>query len=205
MSKTRIKELRLKAHYTQQQLADFLVVDKSRISKWENDVTYPSHDLIEKLAKFFNVSVDYLLRYSEVPYRNNLPTATVKIPLLGEIAAGIPTEAIENIEEFVYISEDMAKNGTFFALRVKGSSMEPRIYEGDIAIIRSQSSVNNGEIGAIKVNGDDVTLKKVEFVPGGIKLTGFNPSFTPLFFTSAECSKMPLIILGKLVEVRSTF
>ena len=151
--KTRIKELRLKHGYTQKQMADYLIVDKSRISKWENDITYPSHDLIEKLANLFNVSVDYLLGYSENPNRDTLPTATVKIPLLGNIAAGQPIEAIENVEDYVYISEDMSRHGTYFALKVKGNSMEPRIYEGDIAIIRHQSTVNSGEIAAVKVNG----------------------------------------------------
>ncbi len=203
--KTRIKELRLKHGYTQKQMADYLIVDKSRISKWENDITYPSHDLIEKLANLFNVSVDYLLGYSENPNRDTLPTATVKIPLLGNIAAGQPIEAIENVEDYVYISEDMARRGTYFALKVKGNSMEPRIYEGDIAIIRHQSTVNGGEIAAVKVNGDDVTLKKVEFVKDGVKLIGLNPSFTPLFYTTAECVQKPLTILGKLVEIRSAF
>lgn len=203
--KTRIKELRLKHGYTQKQMADYLIVDKSRISKWENDITYPSHDLIEKLANLFNVSVDYLLGYSENSNRDTLPTATVKIPLLGNIAAGQPIEAIENVEDYVYISEDMSRHGTYFALKVKGNSMEPRIYENDIAIIRHQGSVNSGEIAAVKVNGDDVTLKKVEYVKDGVKLIGLNPSFTPLFYTTAECVQKPLTILGKLVEVRSAF
>ena len=149
--------------------------------------------------------MDYLLGRTDNPTPDTLPTATVKIPLLGNIAAGQPIEAIENVEDYVYISEDMSRHGTYFALKVKGNSMEPRIYEGDIAIIRHQGSVNSGEIAAVKVNGDDVTLKKVEFVKDGVKLIGLNPSFTPLFYTTAECVQKPLTVLGKLVEVRSTF
>lgn len=201
----KIRELRKQKGVTQQQLADILCVEKTNISKWEAGVYEPGKAVLSKMAEYFNVSVDYLLGRTNNPTPDTLPTATVKIPLLGNIAAGQPVEAIENVEDYVYISEDMARRGTYFALKVKGNSMEPRIYEGDIAIIRHQAMVNNGEIAAVKVNGDDVTLKKVEYVKDGVKLIGLNPSFTPLFYTTAECVQKPLSILGKLVEIRSAF
>lgn len=201
----RIKELRKQKGLTQMQLADELNVEFSNVSKWELGKNDPSKELIAKMAKLFNVSIEYLLGISDTTTPDTLPTATVKIPLLGNIAAGQPIEAVENVEDYVYISEDMARRGTYFALKVKGNSMEPRIYEGDIAIIRHQAMVNNGEIAAVKVNGDDVTLKKVEYVKDGVKLIGLNPSFTPLFYTTAECVQKPLTVLGKLVEVRSSF
>lgn len=201
----KIRELRKQKGLTQTQLADELNVEFSNVSKWELGKNDPSKELIAKMAKLFNVSIEYLLGISDNPTPDTLPTATVKIPLLGNIAAGQPIEAVENVEDYVYISEDMSRHGTYFALKVKGNSMEPRIYEGDIAIIRHQGSVNSGEIAAVKVNGDDVTLKKVEYVKDGVKLIGLNPSFTPLFYTTAECVQKPLSILGKLVEIRSTF
>lgn len=200
-----IRNLRKQKGLTQTQLADELNVEFSNVSKWELGKNDPSKELIAKMAKLFNVSIEYLLGITDNPTPDTLPTATVKIPLLGNIAAGQPIEAIENVEDYVYISEDMARRGTYFALKVKGNSMEPRIYEGDIAIIRHQAMVNNGEIAAVKVNGDDVTLKKVEYVKDGVKLIGLNPSFTPLFYTTAECVQKPLTVLGKLVEVRSAF
>ena len=200
-----IRNLRKQKGLTQTQLADELNVEFSNVSKWELGKNDPSKELIAKMAKLFNVSIEYLLGITDNPTPDTLPTATVKIPLLGNIAAGQPIEAIENVEDYVYISEDMSRHGTYFALKVKGNSMEPRIYEGDIAIIRHQAMVNNGEIAAVKVNGDDVTLKKVEYVKDGVKLIGLNPSFTPLFYTTAECVQKPLTVLGKLVEVRSSF
>ena len=181
-----IRNLRKQKGLTQTQLADELNVEFSNVSKWELGKNDPSKELIAKMAKLFNVSIEYLLGITDNPTPDTLPTATVKIPLLGNIAAGQPIEAIENVEDYVYISEDMARRGTYFALKVKGNSMEPRIYEGDIAIIRHQAMVNNGEIAAVKVNGDDVTLKKVEYVKDGVKLIGLNPSFTPLFYTTAD-------------------
>lgn len=193
----RLKELRKESGLTQQKLADILFVDRTSVVKWETAMNLANNEVLRRMCNLFNCSMDYLLgmtdeRTSENPNRDTLPTATVKIPLLGNIAAGQPIEAIENVEDYVYISEDMARRGTYFALKVKGNSMEPRIYEGDIAIIRHQGSVNSGEIAAVKVNGDDVTLKKVEYVKDGVKLIGLNPSFTPLFYTTAECVQKPL-------------
>lgn len=199
------KRLRKEKGLTQVELAKILHVNQSTPSKWEKNIAIPDPVMLKQLSSFYGVSVDYLLGRTDNPTPDTLPTATVKIPLLGNIAAGQPIEAIENVEDYVYISEDMSRHGTYFALKVKGNSMEPRIYEGDIAIIRHQAMVNNGEIAAVKVNGDDVTLKKVEYVKDGVKLIGLNPSFTPLFYTTAECVQKPLTILGKLVEVRSTF
>lgn len=199
------RKLRKEKGLTQVELSKILHVNQTTTSKWELDLAIPDPVMLKQLSSFYGVSVDYLLGRTDNPTPDTLPTATVKIPLLGNIAAGQPIEAIENVEDYVYISEDMSRHGTYFALKVKGNSMEPRIYEGDIAIIRHQGSVNSGEIAAVKVNGDDVTLKKVEFVKDGVKLIGLNPSFTPLFYTTAECVQKPLSILGKLVEVRSTF
>lgn len=199
------RRLRKAKGLTQMQLAKILHVNQTTVSHWEIEQSIPDPVMLKQLSSFYGVSVDYLLGRTDNPTPDTLPTATVKIPLLGNIAAGQPIEAIENVEDYVYISEDMARHGTYFALKVKGNSMEPRIYEGDIAIIRHQAMVNNGEIAAVKVNGDDVTLKKVEYVKDGVKLIGLNPSFTPLFYTTAECVQKPLSILGKLVEIRSAF
>lgn len=183
------KRLRKEKGLTQVELAKILHVNQSTPSKWEKNIAIPDPVMLKQLSNFYGVSVDYLLGRTDNPTPDTLPTATVKIPLLGNIAAGQPIEAVENVEDYVYISEDMARHGTYFALKVKGNSMEPRIYEGDIAIIRHQGSVNSGEIAAVKVNGDDVTLKKVEYVKDGVKLIGLNPSFTPLFYRPPSVCK----------------
>ncbi|MEI6580230.1 MAG: S24 family peptidase [Eubacteriales bacterium] len=82
-----------------------------------------------------------------------------QIPLVGTIAAGMPMFAAENIEE--YITCDMKARGEYFALRVKGDSMNAaRINDGDIVIIRIQPIVENGEIAAVRVDGDTAALKR---------------------------------------------
>lgn len=145
------RKLRKEKGLTQVELSKILHVNQTTTSKWELDLAIPDPVMLKQLSSFYGVSVDYLLGRTDNPTPDTLPTATVKIPLLGNIAAGQPIEAIENVEDYVYISEDMSRHGTYFALKVKGNSMEPRIYEGDIAIIRHQGSVNSGEIAAVKV------------------------------------------------------
>lgn len=126
----------------------------------------------------------------------------VKIPVYGEIAAGIPIEAIEDIIDFEEITPEMAATGEYIALKVKGDSMAPRILEGDVVIIRRQETIENNEIAAVMVNGDSATLKKIKYAENGLWLMGYNPSFQPIFYSKQECANLPVRILGKMVEFR---
>ena len=89
------------------------------------------------------------------------PACGVRIPVLGRVVAGIPLEAITDIIDYEEIPAQMAKSGTYFALQVKGRSMEPTLHEGDVVIVRQQPEVENGEIAIVLVNGNDATVKEV--------------------------------------------
>ena len=104
------------------------------------------------MADFFNVSVDYLLGRDNT---SSLPQSTggTWVPVLGRVAAGIPIEAIEDVEDYEEISPDMAKTGEFFALKIQGDSMEPKISNGDVVIVRQQPDCDNGDIAVVLVNG----------------------------------------------------
>lgn len=82
----------------------------------------------------------------------------ITINVLGRVAAGVPIEAIEDIIDTEEITEDIAKTGEFFSLQIHGDSMEPRMYEGNVVIVRQQDDAESGDIVIAMVNGKVVEL-----------------------------------------------
>lgn len=197
----RLKEARKSAGYTQLKVAKVLGVSRSAISMWETTPTEPDNETLSRLADLFHVSVDYLLgREGDLPRRRG-----VRIPVLGDVAAGIPIEAVEDILDYEEIDEDLALTGEFFGLRIKGRSMEPRIMEGDVVIVRQQETAETGDTVVVSVNGDLATVKRIKIGPAGITLIPSNPSFDPMFYTAEEVEQLPVRIIGKVVELRAKF
>ena len=211
----KIKLLRDRLGLTQTALAQELneqfnlKIDRVMISKWETGFQIPVMNTIVCLSKFFDVSIDYLNGIKEEDLLGETPTVPkkkgIKIPVLGRVQAGVPIEAIEDILDYEEITEEMAKTGEFFALSVKGDSMEPRICEGDVVVVRRQGHINSGDIAIVLVNGDDATIKKVKIHASGISLIPFNATYPPAFYTSLEVDDLPVVILGKVVELRGKF
>lgn len=134
------------------------------------------------------------------------PACGVRIPVLGRVVAGIPIEAITDIIDYEEIPAQMAKSGTYFALQVKGRSMEPTLHEGDVVIVRQQPEVENGEIAIVLVNGNDATVKEVKEGPDGLTLIGHNVGvYSPHFYTREQIQDLPIRIIGKVVELRRKF
>ena len=153
------------------------------------------------IADALNVSPEWLGFGAE----RKTQTQAVKIPVLGFVRAGIPMNAIENIIDYEEISEEVARSGEFFALKIKGDSMEPKISEGDVVIIRKQSTVENGEVAVVLINGNDATIKKFHKTDVGIKLISTNPQYDPFFFSPHEVESLPVEVIGKVVELRAKF
>lgn len=170
------------------------------------DSSVPRRATLQKLADYLGVSVDDLLGRNEDTEEEEPPKQTgVRIPVLGRVAAGIPIEAIQDIDDWEEIPKKMAAGGTYYALRIHGRSMEPRMREGDIVIVRQQEQVDNGEIAVVIVNGFEATCKKVEFFDGGIRLVSLNEEYAPMTFTFDEVNRLPVHIIGKVVELRAKF
>lgn len=129
----------------------------------------------------------------------------VTINVLGRVAAGIPIEAIENIIDTEEITEELAKTGDFFGLQIHGDSMEPKISEGDIVIVRKQEDAENGQVIIATVNGTDATCKRLRKYRDGIELISNNPSYEPMFFSNEEIESKPVKIIGRVVELRAKF
>lgn len=199
----RVKELRKKSGYSQQKLAKILNVHQTAISQWETERTSPDIDIASKMAALFGVSLDYLLGREEQDFMtvdNIFPMKTKKVPLLGDIACGVPIWAEEQRGEFVSVSDDIDAD---FCLRAKGDSMTgARIYDGDIVFIRRQPTVDNGEIAAVIID-NEATLKRVYFYRDKNKLVlnPENPAYEPLVYIGSELEEIR--ILGKAVAFQS--
>ena len=113
-----IRLLRKEANMTQQELASKLFVSQQAVGKWERGEATPNPETIVAMSRIFGVSADTLLGESAPP----LSTGGTWVPVLGDVAAGIPSEAVENIVDYEEIDTAMASNGKYYGLRIKGSS-----------------------------------------------------------------------------------
>jgi repressor LexA len=124
------------------------------------------------------------------------------IPLVGAIAAGDPLEAIERREEDLAISPALFGCDNCFGLHVVGDSMiEAHIMDGDVAIIRPQQMVENGEIAAVAVQGlmTEATLKIVRRYRQTLTLEPANAAYEPMVFKGARRGLVSII--GKYVGI----
>ena len=130
--------------------------------------------------------------------KNDRPTA--KVPLLGRVTAGQPILAVEEIEEYIPVPEDLKKGRELFALRVMGESMiNAGIFDGDIIVVNRTPSASNGEIVVAMVPDEasgemSATVKRFYKEDGHIRLQPENDAFEPIIVDEA-------ILLGKVVTL----
>lgn len=190
------------------------------VAKWK--IFDPTVQNIQKVADVLGVSVAWLTGESDfrseqdaliqkwndqmsagLPDEVRRIEAGIRIPVLGSVPCGIPTDAIEflDTEEWEEISEKMSRSGRFFGLKVKGDSMIPRIMEGDVVIVKLQPDAESGDIVIARVNGDEACCKRLIKQEDGIVLQSFNPCYAPMYFSKDK----PVEIIGKVVENRQKF
>lgn len=198
----RIKKRRKEMGLSAEMVAEKLGVSPATIYRYEKkDIKKFPTDILEPLAKVLRTTPSYLLGLNETDTNTNKHL----IPVLGTVRAGIPVEAVQNIIDYEEISEDMARQGEFFALRIKGDSMQPRICEGDVVIVRKQPDVDSGDVAIVLVNEEEATIKKVQKFGGGINLIPNNPFYDVRTYTNEQIESLPVQILGKVVELRGKF
>lgn len=185
---------------TQVDLINDLGFNKSAVSTWCNGTRLPRMDKVDALAKYFGIR-----RSDLIEDKSESKIKPTTIPVLGSVPAGIPIEAIQDIIDYEEIDAATAAKGEYFALQVKDSSMEPRICEGDIVIVRKQDDVESGEIAIVMVNGDNATIKRLLKYEDGIRLMPTNPAYEPLYFTNDEILEKPVKVIGKVIENRQKY
>lgn len=172
-------------------------IPEETFSNWKKGKYEPKNEKLNKIADYFDVSVDYLINGNEAE------EIKFKIPVLGVVPCGTPIEAIEEIIEYIDVVPSMAKE--HFGLIAKGDSMYPFICEGDILIVKKTSDVKSGKISIVKVNGDDATCKKIKITEDGISLIPLNNDYDVAFYTPKQVKSLPVMIIGEVVEIRRRF
>lgn len=179
------------------ELARRVGTDRSTITRYYKGTRKISMEELPKFAEVLEVDVIELLFGSEIKNISTISEEKIAIPVLGKIACGEPILAKENIESYIYKPVDNLPSGEIFALQAKGDSMEPTIPDGAIVLLRAQPEVENGQIAAVLVNGDEeATLKRIRKENGFIWLVPDNPKHELKQITE----DYPARIIGKAIS-----
>ncbi len=191
-----LKRLREAAELSQSGLASILGVKQSTVAMWETGKNKPGYEMLVRISEFFGIGIDEL--------RGKLDSVS-RVPILGSVAAGPPRTAVQDVIGYEEVSREMLSTGEFFALQIRGDSMEPRMREGDTVIVRRQTYVENGEIAIVLVGEEEANCKRFYRYPEGISLVSLNPQYPPIFFSEKDLAETKIEILGRVCELRARF
>lgn len=191
-----LRRLRMERGLSQEDVARRLGTSRQVISRYESGARMPKLSTVTALAAALDAPLGALTGEAEV---FGLPGVERpkwrRVPLLGDIACGEPILAEENVEGYVEVDASVRCD---FTLRCRGDSMEPRLRDGDIVMIRIQPDVLDGQIAAVLIGGE-ATLKHVYHLPGraGLRLMPENPAHAPIFVTPDNADEAR--VLGRAV------
>lgn len=205
MFSQRLRELRRQRGLSQLALAKLLGVSQQAVGKWETGRSTPDPQTIMALAAQLNISTGDLLgesapatpaSFSVSPYR---AAEEHLIPVIGTVRAGYGALAMEEDygEEYARVKDP----GSYFYLKVKGNSMEPRISDGDLALVHRQSTLNSGDLGVVIFGEGEGTLKKYIVRGSSVVLQPFNPDYPSQIIMGEDLDH--LYIAGKVVETKA--
>ena len=169
----------------------------------------PTAEELDRFSAYFHVPHAVLLG-EELPQEasNVVPLPLPqepprRIPVLGRVPAGVPLEAITDIVDEVELDARHVDSGyDYFGLLVTGDSMFPEYREGDVVIVRAQSTAETGDDVVAYIGGSDATLKRIAVLDDGIQLRPINPSYPVRSFTRQEILALPVTIGGIVTEQR---
>ena len=142
---------------------------------WKNG-SHPSATSLSRIADYFSVTPEYFTTEDDTIVRAR------RIPVYGKVASG-----------------------EYFALRIQGDSMEPRMRSGDTVIVRRQEDCDSGDVAIVMLGGEDATCKRIRKLSSGIMLIPDNPKYDPMIYTRTEAQQIGITILGKVVELRARY
>lgn len=176
----RILEILTAKEISYGELSDRTGIPKSALQRYSTGTTEKIPiDRLEKIGKAIGVTTAYLMGWEDDTNSKAAPKGfspmpeTTRVPRIGRIACGDPITAEENIEDYDEVLKSWHAD---FTLVCCGDSMLPKIEDGDVVAIRSQPTVENGEIAAVRI-GDEATLKQVFLHDGFIELRPLNSEY----------------------------
>lgn len=182
------------------------------LNEWKRGKAQPTTKHIIKLAEYFNVSVDYLLGRTDIPLPPDAITISgefVSLPVIGTITAGYNGVAQEEYTgERLEIPREILSHYSpdeLYVLTVKGDSMYPELLDGDRVLVYRVSSVDSGTVAVVMYNGDEATVKRVEYEQGKdyFDLIPRNPEYQTKRISGADLEQCR--ILGKVVYLFRKF
>lgn len=200
----KIKKRREELHLSVDELAHKINKNRATVYRYENeDIEALPSSILIPLAKALNTTPGDLIGWDDNIEPANLDHSVAKIPVLGRIPAGIPMEAIEDINDYVEIPKSWLAGGAeYFSLEIKGDSMSPRYETGDIVIFKRQETCETGDDCAVMINGDDATFKRIERQESGIVIKPLNPNYETKFYTNKQIEEIPIRVIGVAIELR---
>lgn len=191
----KIKELRTSRKLSLRDLGEQLNIDHANLSKMERNVLGITSENAVLLAKFFGVSVDYLLGLDTIP-SNVLPLNNSEfkpIRIIGSIRAGEPNEVFQNTVGYLMAKVNDPDN--YFYLQVVGDSMSPTLLDGDYVLVKFQNTANNNQIVVAGLNGTEATVKRLKTIGTDMFLFPDNENHEPIKL----CDELHPYIVGIVV------
>lgn len=203
----RIRKLRKEHSLTQEELGSKIGVQKAAIQKYEKGtVTNIKRDSLIKLAQILDTTPEYLLGWDEAPENLEMTGSTefVNIPVIGRVAAGITCFAENNITGYEPVMrKDISDSEQYAFLCVEGDSMYPVFMEGDLVLVRCQTSVDSGSYAVVTIDNEDGVVKKIVYGNDFIELQSINPMYPPRRFEGEEVLRIR--VFGLVKEIKRKF
>ena len=206
----RVRDRRRELNISQIDLAKMIGVRQAQISRYENYETQPTLENLYALANALKTTPDYLLGKSDSPdiqLPENLShfdrtSQRYRIRVLGRISAGGDQSiaiAAEDVMGFIE-TEKQAD----FALQVRGDSMEPRLFEGDVVLVQKTpiDELLNGDMVVVIINQDEGLVKRYYYTDSRVHLQSDNSRYPPRMFTREEIG-IECHIVGRVIEIRA--
>ena len=209
----KLKELRMIEGWTQEEVAKKLGVSKQTYRHYENEKRKPGLTTIKKLAEVYQVDLDRIFgtyddnKPNELNVKEGSESYSVNnlIPILGNVAAGEPIFAEQNIIGYAPQPPLMnISNRNVFYLKVKGDSMNREFADGSFVLVDHDLQVEKGQIAAVRVNGNEATVKKVSWDDRYFTLIpmSYDDSFYPEVI---DLKEKDVTIIGKVIGVYKTY